>query len=80
MKLNQLEYDLRKKSEEYDSLRQEYNICKDKIPDLKNKLENIHKSKLNFDNEEINNIRESFEFNKGKRSEIKKSLRMKLAT
>jgi len=73
MKINQMEHDMRKKTEDYDTLQQEYKLCKEKIPDLKSKLDTIHKSKLSFDNDEINNIRESYEFNISKRNkEMKK--------
>ena len=67
-KIISLEKDLKRKSEEFKNLMDEYNLCKEKIPDLKNKLDNIHKKKLSGNNNEINSIRESYELQINKKT------------
>ncbi len=51
-----LEYELRMKSEELDLLKEEFTLCKQKIPDLKIKLDTIHKSQINYEMEDSSRL------------------------
>jgi chromosome segregation ATPase len=63
-----LEHELRIKSEELDLLKEEFALCKLKIPDLKIKLDTIHMSQINYEKEDSSRL----SFEKKQNKEIKK--------
>ena len=62
LKIHSLENKLRTQIDEYASIKQDYNPCKDKIPGLKYKQDLMHKSKFGYENEEeLNSMKENSE-------------------
>jgi len=78
---NKIDKELKEKSESYSNMKIEYDMCKDKIQDMKGKLEQLNKNnKLHEYEQEINKMKIEFENNVKKKDLELKELKETLDT